>query len=139
MRYYDEVTVRKIVRDAMNYGVVVSQSIPMGIESYPNIEIQEDLNDNNCRWYKGIPTEKGWYVVAMPNAGSNAKYKTAFFPSDTVWGIDYDSLRLGWQKIDPYDKKDLTYARNIIDELRDLTRKLEEKENQKGWVPLKYL
>lgn len=50
MRYYNEETVRQIVKDAMEYGMTISQTIPMDIKHYPNIEIKEphgDLKDIN--------------------------------------------------------------------------------------------
>lgn len=40
MRYYSEAVVKKIVKDAMDYSMTISQSIPMSIEDYPSIEIQ---------------------------------------------------------------------------------------------------
>jgi len=50
MKYYSEETVKKIVKDAMNYGMTISSSVPMDINNYPVIEIKEphgDLIDRN--------------------------------------------------------------------------------------------
>ena len=41
MRYFSEETVRQIIKDAMEYGMRISQTQPMDIESYPSIEIKE--------------------------------------------------------------------------------------------------
>ena len=41
MRYYSEETVKKIVKDAMDYSMMISQCIPMSIETYPSIDISE--------------------------------------------------------------------------------------------------
>ena len=41
MRYFSEETVRQIVKDAMEYGMTISQTLPMDIGHYPNIEIKE--------------------------------------------------------------------------------------------------
>ena len=41
MKYYSEEVVKKIITDAMRYGMEISQSVPMSADSYPSFEIPD--------------------------------------------------------------------------------------------------
>lgn len=41
MKYYSEEIVKKIIKDAMDYAMTISSSVPLDISNYPSIEIKE--------------------------------------------------------------------------------------------------